>query len=262
MMDFVFRAGFERMGQIAEQTVADPAPLPAAVDVDVDVDAAAAAASTSTTVQDAAVPGKTHDEMQHAFNKLVVHGLQRDSHHGSQQQSQGSARQFQAVSEAATAPALMAAAPEVTTTAARAEVPSSTRAVAAASTARHPPDMDKVPKQLVAMERARIAETHMEDELPRFHSVFSRYGRDQHVREIHELTNCPRQVGFAAPSVKQQPFWLKPAFKVLLGIPSIMLAKGLARGMSHRQRYSKQDIKHEHELSHSDDSTDYSEYSD
>lgn len=260
MVDFVFRAGFERMGQITEQSVADPAPLPA----DVDLDAARLPASTLASVQDAGVQEKSHAEMQDAFNKLVVHGLQRDGHRNSQQ-SQGTAQQSQAMAKAAsattrTAPALMAAAPQLTTAAATAASSASTRAVAPASSIRHSPDMDKVPKQLVAMERARIAETLVEDELPRFHSVFSRYDRHKHVREIHELTNCHRQVGFAAPGVKQQPSWLKPAFKVLLGIPSLMLARGLARGMSHRQRYPSHHV--QHELSHSDDSSDSSQYGD
>ncbi|KAL3150219.1 hypothetical protein ABBQ32_000078 [Trebouxia sp. C0010 RCD-2024] len=264
MVDFVFRAGFERMGQIAEQSAADPVPLPA----DVDVDTATLPASTSVTVQDAGVQEMSHAEMQHAFNKLVVHGLQRDGHCSSQQ-SQGIVQQPQAIAKAATAPtrtapALIAAAPELTTATAAATAvgPASTGAVAPASSIRHSPDMDKVPKQLVGMERARIAQTVVENELPRFHSVFSRYDRDRHVREITELTNCHRQVGFAAPGAKQQPSWLKPACKVLLGIPSLMLARGLARGMSHRQQYPTHDVQHEHELSHFYDSSDSSEYGD
>ena len=221
MVDFVFRSGFERMGQLADQSLANPAAEAADV---------AAPAATVTRVQD--MPEMSHDKMQDAFNKLVVHGLQRQGSSSTPRTELAGAALTQAITRATAPPEEIAAAAPATV----APVTAVTRAVAAASTTRLHQDMIDVPQRLVARERVRAAQTIREDEIPRFHSVFSRYDRDRQVREIQELTECQRQVGFAVPAVKQKPSWLKPAFNVLVGIPTVMLATGFARGLKHRRQ--------------------------
>ena len=210
LMEFVFQRGFEHMGKIADASLADPAASAA----DVDVPNAA-----TTTMPDVGRVEKTHDEMQDAFNKL--HGRQRHDNHNRTELKGGALSQ--AVPSATTTPITATRAAT-----AGSSIPEGAAAVASASTSRHPSDMDSVPKALIARERARVARTYMEDEVPPFHSVFSRYGSNRHVREIQELTQCQRQVGFAAQQ-KQRPSQLKTAFKVLL--PGVMLATGIATGM-------------------------------
>ena len=233
LIDFVFQRGFERMGQIADESPAEPAASAAYVDVPV-------AAATAAPVPDEGVVEKTHDEVQDAFNKLVLHGVHRHGNH-TRSELEGAALS-QAVAGATTTSVTtrVTAAPSTTAATAGSSRPEGAIAVATASSSRRPQDMDNVPQALVAKERARVARSYIEDELPPFHSVFSRYGSDRHVREIQELTDCQRQVGFAVEQ-KQKPFQMKTAFKVLLAIPGVMLANGIARGMRQQRKSSSQD---------------------
>lgn len=219
LMEFVFQRGFEHMGQIADASLADPAASVA----DVDVPGAA-----TTTMPDLGRVEKTHDEMKDAFNKLVLHGRQR--HHNHNRTELKGAALSQAVASATTTSISTRITAATATRAATAgsSIPEGAAAVASAPTSRHPSDMDSVPKALIARERVRVAQNYMEDEVPPFHSVFSRYDSNRHVREIQELTQCQRQVGFAAQQ-KQRPSQLKTALKVLL--PGVMLATGIATGM-------------------------------
>lgn len=232
LMDFVFQRGFERMGELAGQSLAnnmdEPVTATAAL---VSVEAVAEktddepATPTAARVFDEAVSEKTHDEMQDAFAKLVQDGLQRQ---GTQTRPElEGAALSQAVAGAITAP--MKTRLTATPATAGSSVPdSTTEAAAAASTGRDHHAMDNVPKALVAKERVRVAQNHEAYDLPRFHSVFSRYGSDSHVREIQEMTHCQRQVGFA---VKQTSFWQKNALKALVAVPSVILVSGIAKGV-------------------------------
>ena len=254
LVDFVFQRGFERMGQIADESLVDPA----ASAVDVDVDEPAAAAATAAPVPAEGVVEKTHDELQDAFNKLVQHGLHR---HGNRTRTElEGAALSQAVAGATTTPITTraTAAPSTTAATAGSSGPEGATAVATASTSRRHRDMDNVPKALVVRERVRVARSYMEDELPPFHSVFSRYGSDRHVREIQELTDCQRQVGFAVEQ-KQKPFQMRTAFKMILALPGVMLATGIARGMRQQRKSSAKDdlLMHELSQSQSDDSSDW-----
>lgn len=250
LMDFVFQKGFERMGQLADESLSSPAASAA------DVEIPATAAATTMPAPDEGVAERTHDEMQDAFNQLVQHGRQRQGNHN-RTELEGAALS-QAVAGASTAPITtrVTALPATTAAAAGSRTPAATTTVAAASTRRHSQDMDSVPKTLVARERVRVARHYMEDELPPFHSVFSRYGRDHHVREIQELTDCQRQVGFAVKQT-QKPSQLKTAFKVLLAVLGVMLATGPARGVRQQRKSSAQDDISMDELSQSDESSDW-----
>lgn len=235
LMDFVFQRGFERMGEIADQSMANH-------DDELDTTTTAVPVSdegvsesfhdepatpTAARVLDEAVSERTHGEMQDAFAKLVQDGRQRHSNQ-SRPELEGAALS-QAVVAATTAPIKTRLTATPATAGSSASVvleDSTTEAAAAASSSRDRHTMDNVPKALVAKERVRVAQNHEEYQLPRFHSVFSRYGSDRHVREIQEMTDCQRQVGFA---VEQKPFWQKHAFKALLAVPSVILASGIAK---------------------------------
>ena len=211
LMDFVFQRGFEHMGRIAGESLADPAAPAANVDVPV------AAAATATPVPDKGTVEKTHDEMQDAFNKLVQHGRERQGN-PTRTELEGAALS-QAVAGATTTP-ITTAAPATTAATAGNSKAEGASAVATASKSRHPKDMDSVPKALVARERVRVARTYMED----------------------ELTDCQRQVGFAVKQM-QTPSKLKTALKVLLAVPGviIMLATGIARSARQQHRGPAQD---------------------
>ena len=232
LMDFVFQRGFERMGELVgqslanhvEETVTTTAAPAASNEVVSEETHDELATPTAARVLNEAVSEQTHAEMQDAFTKLVQDGQQRQGNQ-SRPELEGAALS-QAVAGATTAPikTRLTAAPA---TAGSGVPDSTTEAAAAASSSRDHHAMDNVPKALIAKERVRVAQYHEKYELPRFHSVFSRYGSDSHVREIQEMTNCQRQVGFA---VEQKHFWQKHAFKALLAVPGVILAGGIAKG--------------------------------
>ena len=227
MVDLVFKAGFEHMGQLAN------ASAETAADFSVESDTAAATSPQALIDDDDEQDTSDHD-LQHAFKQLVECGLQKQDQSsrqifGSSAPSQAVARDTALPAVAATeratvwseiataqnaaamssAAATTAAAADATAAAAGATAAAASQAAAtAASSTTQQIARDSVPGRLVARERERVARVLAEDQLPPFHSVYSRYDRHQHVNEVHELTECHRQVGFDAPgtSVKCKPF--------------------------------------------------------
>ena len=77
-------------------------------------------------------------------------------------------------------------------------------------------------RHLIAKERRAAADCDAQ-ELSRFHSVVSLYNDAHHVEEVHELTDCYRQVGFAP----QKPSWQKPIIAAI-GAGTVTAATMLA----------------------------------
>ena len=260
LMDFVFQRGFERMGELADQSLAnhdeDSANTATAAPASSEVVSGEIhdepATPTAARVLDEAMPEQTHAEMQEAFAKLVQDGQQRQGNQIRPELERAALSQAVAGATAAPTKTRLTATPAT----AGSHVPHGTTeaAAAVASSSRDHHAMDDVPKALIAKERVRVAQKHEEYELPRFPSVFSRYGSDRHVREIQEMTDCQRQVGFA---VEQKHFWQKHAFKALLAVPGVILASGIAKGVRPLRKKNAQDNNAQSDLADLDDSSDW-----
>ena len=233
MINLVFKAGFEHMGQLANASTETAAGL--------NVESDTAAAASPQALIDDNEQDTSHNELQHAFNQVVERGLQKQEQSGRQQSECSAPAQGNATGIAYPAAALRtktASIPSQTAPVPDAAATSSAAAITAAashatatagSALNQQEDMDIVPRHLVAREKVRVARVLAEDQLPRFHSVYSRYGCDQHVNEIHELTACHRQIGFKASgtSVRRKPLRQSVAVKALFGAASIAFAAAI-----------------------------------
>ena len=257
MVDLVFKAGFMHMGQLAHASMAEPALT----------DQVSAAESASVPEQHHneshhahAEPDNAHYALQQAFNQLVAHGLQRQQPSRSRNAiTSGNASDTAnaAAAAAATTTACSGVATPTESTAAPATT-SASRKVAGAA-ARQQDETDGMPKRLVGRERARVARFCTDQELPRFHSVYSDRDHDGHATEIKELVDCRRQVGFAAPGalVDQRPSWRVPAVRMLLALAGVLIA-GLTSSRLHgRSRARADDLSPHSEPDTSDSDLDF-----
>jgi len=220
----MFNIGYETMGQLATGSIAAPAPAAAAASptgaasgpvVGSDSGTAAGSAAPAPAGEGAGAAvvdstGRSHDELQNAFNRLVANSLQRQAQATSQSAAVIPSSEVAAANRAAAvqlpAPMMLAPAP----------VPEWQR------------DQDHLPRRLVAREAERVRQVVEQGHLPRHHSVFS--SRDNgHVSAVTQQRVCPRQIGFGT-QMRQRHAWTRHVVKGLFGLAAVGLAAGFASG--------------------------------
>ena len=269
LVNEMFNIGYETMGQLATGSIATPAPAAApptrAASGPVVGSASGTAAGSAAPVPAeagagaAAVDstGRSQDELQTAFNRLVANSLQQQAQTASQSAAVipssevAAANRVAAVQLAAAnrvaavqlpAPMVSAPAPAPTVSApapaptVSAPAPAPTvsapapmvSAPAPAANAYLQRDQDHLPRRLVAREAERLRQVVDQGRLPRHHSVFSSRNNDR-VNAVTEQRVCPRQVGFGT-QMRQRHAWVKHVVKGLFGLAAVGLAAGFASG--------------------------------
>ncbi len=224
LVNEMFNIGYETMGQLSSSSIATPALAAASPTAAASGPVAVPAAdSDSGTAAGSAAPapagdavvdstGRSHDELQNAFNLLVANSLQQQAQPTSQSAGVISSSEVAAANRVAAvqlpAPTVLAPAP--------------------AANARLQRDQDHLPRRLVAREAERVRRELEQGHLPRHHSVFSSRNID-HVNAVTEQRVCPRQVGFGT-QMRQRHAWIKHVVKGLFGLAAVGLAAGFASG--------------------------------
>ena len=268
LVNEMFNIGYETMGQLATGSIATPAPAAAPptcaasgpvvgsasgtaagsaapVPAEAGAEAGAGAAAVDST-------GRSQDELQTAFNRLVANSLQQQAQTASQSAAvipssevaaanRVAAVQLPAPMVSAPAPAPTVSAPAPAPTVSAPAPAPMVSAPAPAANAYLQRDQDHLPRRLVAREAERLRQVVDQGYLPRHHSVFSSRNNDR-VNAVTEQRVCPRQVGFGT-QMRQRHAWVKHVVKGLFGLAAVGLAAGFASGKIQWHRASTESKK-------------------